>query len=104
MYAIRSYYDIGRRLVSIPELDRAFATISDTIKQMIGAEECLIVFSDQADLLIRYDIPPETLEEVIEQNSATIFTIQKTSIETEENAIPHSMLLVPVTIDEDVAA
>ena len=96
-------HDIGRQLVSIPELDRAFATISDTIKQMIGAEECLIVFSDQADLLIRYDIPPETLEEVIEQNSATIFTIQKTSIETEENAIPHSMMLVPVTIDEDVA-
>ena len=96
-------HDIGRQLVNIPELDKAFATISKTIKQMVGAEDALIVLSDQADLLIRYDIPPEILKEVIEQNSATIFTIQKTSIETEENPLPHSMLLVPVTIENSVA-
>ncbi len=96
-------HDIGRQLVNIPELDRAFETISQTIKQMIGAEDCLIVLADQTDLLIRYDIPSETLKEVIEQNSATIFSIRNTSVENEENAIPHSMLLVPVTIDEEVA-
>lgn len=96
-------HDIGRQLVSIPELDKAFATISKTIKRMVGAEDCLIVLADQADLLIRYDIPPKILKEVAEQNSATIFTIQKTSIETEENTLPHSMLLVPVTIDDSLA-
>ena len=96
-------HDIGRQLVSIPELDRAFVTIAQTIKQMIGAEDCLIVLSNQADTLIRYDIPQETLDEVIEQHSATIFTIQQTSIETEENSRPHSMLLVPVIIDDEVA-
>jgi len=96
-------HDIGRKLVSIPELDRAFTTISQTIKQMIGAEDCLIVLSNQADTLIRYDIPQETLNEVIEQHSATIFSIQQTSIETEENSNPHSMLLAPVIIEEEVA-
>jgi diguanylate cyclase (GGDEF)-like protein len=96
-------HDIGRQLVNIPELERAFSTISETIKQMIGAEDCLIVLTDQAELLLRYDIPPETLEEVIGQNSATLFTIQKTSIETAENATPRSMLLVPVAIDDSVA-
>ena len=96
-------HDIGRQLVSIPELDRAFTTISQTIKQMIGAEDCLIVLANQADTLIRYDIPQETLEEVIEQHSATIFSILQTSLETEENGRPHSMLLVPVIIDEEVA-
>ena len=96
-------HDIGRQLVSIPELDRAFTTISQTIKQMIGAEDCLIVLSNQADTLIRYDIPQEILDEVIEQHSATIFSIQQTSIEIEENSRPHSMLLAPVIIEEEVA-
>jgi diguanylate cyclase (GGDEF)-like protein len=96
-------HDIGRQLVSIPELDRAFTTISQTIKQMIGAEDCLIVLSNDADTLIRYDIPQEILDEVIEQHSATIFSIQQTSIEIEENSRPHSMLLAPVIIEEEVA-
>jgi len=96
-------HDIGRQLVSIPELDRAFTTISQTIKQMIGAEDCLIVLSNEADTLIRYDIPQEILDEVIEQHSATIFSIQQTSIEIEENSRPHSMLLAPVIIEEEVA-
>jgi diguanylate cyclase (GGDEF)-like protein len=96
-------HDIGRQLVSIPELDRAFTTISQTIKQMIGAEDCLIVLSNHADTLIRYDIPQEILDEVIEQHSATIFSIQQTSIEIEENSRPHSMLLAPVIIEEEVA-
>jgi len=96
-------HDIGRQLVSIPELDRAFTTISQTIKQMIGAEDCLIVLANQVDTLIRYDIPQETLEEVIQQHSATIFSILQTSLETEENGRPHSMLLVPVIIEDEVA-
>ncbi len=99
-------HDIGYQLINIPELDKAFAKITETIRLMIGADDCLIVLQDQADDLVKYGVSPETIQEVIKQNSATIFTSERIRSDSSDltRKRNRSMMLVPVTIEDVVCA
>lgn len=99
-------HDIGYQLINIPELDKAFAKISETIRLMIGADDCLIVLRGQAGSLVNHAVPPEIIKEVIKQNSATIFTVETPVPSDQGNTQPHqrSMMLVPVTTEDTVSA
>lgn len=100
-------HDIGYQLVNIPELDRAFTTISETIQRMIGADDCQVILPEQSNYLIQQGVPASTLQEVMEQNQATMFNIDLPA-QDEETVVPGtksmSMMLVPVTIENEVSA
>ncbi|MGD2027774.1 MAG: EAL domain-containing protein [Anaerolineales bacterium] len=100
-------HDIGYQLVNIPELDRAFTTISETIQRMLGADDCQVILPEQTNYLIQQGVPSATIKEVIQQHQATIFNVQL-PIQAEETiptvAKNKSMMLVPVSIEDDVSA
>lgn len=99
-------HDIGYQLINIPELDKAFAKISETIRLMIGADDCLVVLREQTKDLTSHGVPAEIVKEVIKQNSATIFTVEDAPSPSQEETQLHkrSMMLVPVTSDNTVSA
>jgi diguanylate cyclase (GGDEF)-like protein len=107
LQSVESYavllHDIGYQLINIPELEEALDKISATVKQMLGAEECKILMREQIYILEEYGIPAKIYENVIENNSASIFALDDTgSIDTK---LPEkSIMLVPVELDGEVAA
>jgi diguanylate cyclase (GGDEF)-like protein len=103
-------HDIGKRLVNITDLDIAFLEITELIKRMIGADECYIIMEEQFDKIGEKGIPKAFAEEIIKNKTATLFsnadvtdynTYEETTVQI-DSLIP--MLLVPVMVDEQVAA
>ncbi|MBT3188553.1 MAG: EAL domain-containing protein [Anaerolineae bacterium] len=103
-------YDIGQRLVNMPDLNTALAEITELIKRMIGAEECQVITADQFDKLNEKEIPISFAQKIIENKTATIFsnTLRESRDSDDQKTVPVStmvpMLLVPVMIDENVVA
>lgn len=90
-------HDIGYQLINIPQLDKAFITISDTIKRMIAADNCLILLRDEKSVLLKQNVPNDIIQEVIEQNTALIFSFAA--------PVTHkAAMLVPVSIENEVVA
>lgn len=96
-------HDIGYQLINIPDLDEAFSTISETVKKMIAAEDCRILMVDQAGELLEEGIPQAIYDDVLTNNSATIFSLDQTG-ETETKIPDRSVMLVPVELEDQVAA
>jgi diguanylate cyclase (GGDEF)-like protein len=96
-------HDIGHQLINIPQLDEALERISDTVRKMIAAEECKIILIDQLAFLKEHGIPEALYNDVLENNTASIFSLDDTpSIETK---LPEkSIMLVPVEVDDMVEA
>jgi diguanylate cyclase (GGDEF)-like protein len=86
-------HDIGYQLINIPDLDKAFATISETIKRMVAATDCFIVLTEDKETLAKTRVPENIIQEVIGQNSAMIFTF-----------LGKAAMLVPVSIETQVVA
>lgn len=100
-------HEVGQRLVNIPELNTALIEISGLIKRMIGAEECQIIMADKFDNLNEIGISDLVAQKIIETKSALIFSgaLEKSSKGKEPITKPiQSLLLVPVIIDQKVAA
>jgi len=100
-------HEVGQRLVNIPELNTALIEISGLIKRMIGAEECQIIMADKFDNLNEIGISDLVAQKIIETKSALIFSgaLEKSLKGKEPITNPiQSLLLVPVIIDQKVAA
>ena len=96
-------HDIGYQLINIPNLDDALEKISETVEQLIGAEECMILMADQVAILEEYGIPTAIYENAIENNTASIFSVD-TSLQKDTKLPEKSIMLVPVEIEGQVAA
>jgi len=102
-------YDVGQRLVNIPDLEIALSEISELIKSVIKAEECQIITANQFDRLSERGIPSSIAQKIIENKTATIFSNNHEGFRgsQEDATLDQSklpILLVPVLIDDDVAA
>ncbi|MBN2044673.1 MAG: EAL domain-containing protein [Anaerolineales bacterium] len=96
-------HDIGHQLINIPQLDEALERISETVRKMIAAEECKIVLADQIEILKEYGIPEVIFQDVLENNTANIFSLD--DIPSKDTKLPgKSIMLVPVEVNEKVEA
>ena len=96
-------HEIGYQLINIPNLDDALEKISETVEKMIDAEECKVVMVEQVGILEEYGIPTAIYENAIENNTASIFSID-TSVQQDTRLPEKSIMLVPVEIEGQVAA
>lgn len=102
-------YEIGQRLVNIPNLDSALTEISELIRRMIGAEKCriVIVLVSEFDNFTDWEVPASFVQKVIKNQTALIFS--RTHQEPSREVVPitqplQSKLLVPVVLDQKVVA
>ena len=100
-------HEVGQRLVNMPELASALVEISELIKRMIGAKECLVLLADQFDRLSNFGVQSSLVQKIIENQSALIFSNPNEDDQKDkENTTQQirSSLLVPVIIDQKVVA
>jgi len=103
-------HNIGKQLVNVPDLDIALSEISELIKSMLGADQCIVILADKFDHLEEMGIPVSIAEKTIENKAANIFLYNETDPNgnNQEATVPvqslYPMLLVPVMIDDDVVA
>jgi len=96
-------HDIGHQLINIPELDEALERISDTVKKMVAADECQIVLAHEIEKLKEFGIPSAISNDVVENNTASIFAIDaETGPDT--RLADKSVMLVPVAVNGVVEA
>ncbi len=96
-------HDIGHQLINIPELDEALARISDTVRKMIAADECKIILANQIEQLKEIGIPQAITKDVVENNTASIFSMTE-SAGINTSLLERSVMLVPVEVNNIVEA
>ena len=100
-------HEIGHRLVNIPDLDTALIEITALIKRMLGAEKCQIILTDDFEHLNEFGVSDVIAQKIIENKIALIFSSSLEEPQKGKEPITQpiqSMLLVPVLIEQQVAA
>jgi diguanylate cyclase (GGDEF)-like protein len=100
-------HEVGQRLINMPDLDNALTEIAALIKRMIGAETCQVLLADHFDTLKEFEIPDSFTQNIIENQSATIFSRAHNITPTDKEPITQpvqSKMLVPVIIGQEVVA
>lgn len=100
-------YELGQRLVNMPDLDTALSEITGLIKRMIGAEVCRVILADKFDELEDREAPASAIQATVENQAANIISQPYEGYASGESDTPkraQSILLVPVLIDGAVVA
>lgn len=98
-------HDIGAELNTLSDLNTALVNVSESIKHMVGADNCQVFLEEKFDQLEERGFPTTITNEVIEQKIAKIIPyVQEDSNYHKISSLKNtqSVLVVPVMKEDDV--